>query len=211
MRKSSPADSFFIILAGAWIVALGILGWGGCSTQPPRVAAPEIDPAQVARRALELYDRDQDGLLAGEELSNGFREFVATADEDDDDKLSEAEIVKRLQEHVDDRVGLQDIGGIVSLNNRPLVGATVTFIPDAAFAGAITEASGVTDVAGFVQLRHADSDLPGVKPGLYRIEVRQSDQGRERIPGRFHEQSTLGIEVGLNVSQGGWKLDLRGN
>lgn len=211
MRSSSPPRLFRRVLVGLCLVALGIIGSGGCSTQPPRVTAPEIDPDQVAGKALELYDRNQDGLLAGEELSNGFRELVATADEDHDDQLSEAEIVKRLQEHVDDRVGLQDIGGIVSLNNRPLIGATVTFIPDSAFEGAITEASGVTDAVGFVQLRHADSELPGVKPGLYRIEVRHNDQGRERIPGRFNEQSTLGIEVGLNVSQGGWKLDLRGN
>lgn len=189
----------------------GLVVLSGCSNQPPRVAAPDIDPAQVARKAIELYDRDQNGLLNDDEFTNAFRAFAATADENDDAQLSSAEISQRLQEHVDDRVGLQDIGGIVTLNNRPLLDAVVTFIPDPAFEGAITEARGTTDAVGFVQLSHADRDLPGVKPGLYRIEVSKIERGRELVPARFNKQSQLGIEVGLNVTQGGWKLDLRGN
>ena len=191
------------------LTALVVLS--GCSNQPPRVAAPDIDPAQVARKAIELYDRDQNGLLNDAEFSNAFRALAATADENDDAKLSVAEITQRLQEHVDDRVGLQDIGGIVTLNNRPLLDAVVTFTHDPAFEGVLTEARGTTDAVGFVQLSHADSELPGVKPGLYRIEVSKIEQGRELVPARFNKQSQLGIEVGLNVTQGGWKLDLRGN
>jgi len=181
----------------------------GCSDKPSRLAAPDVDPGDVAKKAIELYDKDGDGRLANKELSNGLKAFAKTADTNSDGALEEAEISKRLEEHVSARVGLQDVGGIVYLNNRPLIGATIRFIPDEAFGDVLSPAAGITDDVGFVELVIEGSDLPGVKPGFYRIEVSKKNGSRELVPSKYNTASELGEEIGPDVSQGGWKLELK--
>ncbi len=193
-----------------WIVtASAVTTLVSCSGRPPRLEAPAVQPANIAKKALELYDRDGDGRLAGDEFSAGIKAFAKTADEDSDGTLTEAEISKRLLVHVDSKIGLQDVGGIVYMSGRPLPGATVKFIPDEVFGDVLDGASGTTASDGFVELVIEGNDLPGVNPGFYRIEVTKTNNGREQIPAQYNTESKLGEEIGPNVSQGGWKLELK--
>ncbi len=188
-----------------WLTATMLLPICGCSG---RVSTAGVDPAAVARRAVEQYDKNGDGRITDAEFSPGLKALAKTADENKDGALTASEIANRLQAHVDSKIGLQDMGGQILLDNRPLPGATVTFLPDPVFNDVLEAASGVTDESGFVSVSIAGSSFPGMRPGFYRVEVSKKIGGREQIPARYNTQSELGEEVGPNASRGGWNLAL---
>ena len=193
-----------------WLLAAGLLcGLVGCSREPSRVEAPDLDPRGVAKNAIGRYDQSGDAKLTGEELSPALKALLEAADQDGDGALSEAEIVDRLEVHVESRIGLHDVGGTVLLDGRPLPDAEVRFIPDPVLEGIVKPASGRTDTRGFVELRIEGNDLPGVQPGFYRVEVSKTDaNNREIVPARYNVDSELGQEVGADALRGGLKIEL---
>ena len=116
-------------------------------------------------------------------------------------------------------LGLVNVSGTVTLDGRPLEGATVVFeAADGQFS------SGVTDAGGRYTLR-IDSDHTGVTPGekIVRVTSRPlseegSEEGEEagaeaaggpppeRIPARYNRES----ELRLTVPADSYTIDLSG-
>jgi hypothetical protein len=84
----------------------------------------------------------------------------------------------------------------VHLDGKPLQGATVTYVPEKFMGSSIKPASGVSDERGTVPLIVEGEKLPGVQPGLYRVQISKKDaSGQETIPARYNQDTILGAEV----------------
>ena len=90
-------DRYMAIQPHIWLSAAVALAILGCSGRPSRVEAPDLDPKGVAQRAIERYDKNDDGRLTGEELSPGLNALARTADADSDGALTETEIADILK------------------------------------------------------------------------------------------------------------------
>lgn len=180
-------------VSAAFVVALA---WG-CAPQADPVVVPPIDPDGVARRAMELYDRNHDGRLDAEELkaSPGLAAAAADLDTDKDGRMTAGEIVARLKKAAASRPALENVIVQVILDGRPLGGASVRFAPDPVMGPAFLPATGRTDENGYTFLRIANWPVPGVFAGYYRVEVFRNPNGRETIPMRYNQQTELGCEV----------------
>jgi hypothetical protein len=172
----------------------------GCSgTEPARVVGPDLSPAQAARAAMAEFDSNGDGFLDEKELDKcpGLKSCVEDWDRDHDGRLSEDEIAAGLQRLKDSKVGLVMVPCRVLLDDQPLTGATVSFVPEKFLGPRVQPASGVSDEAGYVRLHTEGQNLPGVQCGIFRIVVsKKDDAGRETIPARYNAQTELGREVG---------------
>jgi hypothetical protein len=101
----------------------------------------------------------------------------------------------------------------LTLDGRPLEGATETFVPEKFMGPAVKPASGVSDARGTASLRTAGAEVPGVACGLFRIEVsKQNAAGQETLPARYNTRTVLGLEVAPDApEQGVLKLRLTGS
>jgi hypothetical protein len=58
-------------------------------------------------------------------------------------------------------------------------------------------ASGVSNEEGICWFQSAGEELPGVNPGIFRIEVSKTDAGgKELLPARYNTNTTLGADTG---------------
>ncbi len=88
---------------------------------------------------------------------------------------------------------------MVNVNGRPLDGATVSLIPETFMADAVKPASGTTR-GGATSLDLSNDDRPtpnahGVQNGLYLVRISKVVNGKEMVPTKFNEQTTLGCEI----------------
>jgi hypothetical protein len=185
----------------AWIVCL----LGGCARGNARVAAPALAPEAAGQAALEEYDTNGDGFLDGPELEScpALLAALKAIDKDGDGRLSAREIADRVAFYKESRVGLMTIACHVTLDGRPLVGATVKLIPEKFLGPEVKPADGLSDEKGRVQLQIDGEDLPGVHCGLYRVEVSKTNvKKQETLPARYNTQSVLGVEVAPGMRNG---------
>jgi hypothetical protein len=180
-----------LILLGACLLLLAGCGSGA-------VEAPPVSPEEAASQALAEYDTNKDGFLDARELDRcpALKGALSRIDKNKDGKLSADEIAERLADLQASKVGLVAVPCSVQLNEMPLAGATVTFIPEKFMGAAAKPATGVSDAQGVVQLQVEGQPVPGVHPGYYRIEVsKKNDGGQETLPARYNSATTLGHEV----------------
>jgi hypothetical protein len=188
---------------GRWIR----LGWAlcfalpGCSPGAGRIEPPKIDPVAAARKAIELYDANHDGVLTAEELDQcpGLKAAMIRGDAHDSMRVTVDAIAARLQEYRASRIALTSVTCRVTLDHVPLANATVRFVPESFLGSALKPAMGITNQDGFTVLSHEGSTLPGVHLGFYRVEISRQANGTETIPERYNVQTTLGQEVGPTV------------
>ena len=181
-------------------LAGGLLLWGGCSSGPSRVQPPAIDADDAGEQAMELYDKDGDGFLAGAELdeSPGIKAAMETIDGDKDGKVTADEIAERVKAWQATGVGVLTTNSKFTLDGRPLAGAEITFAPEPFLGDNIKTAVGETDNSGSAlgtvpkEQRPTPDTPPGFQPGLYRIRVSKKVGGKETIPAKYNEQTTLG-------------------
>jgi hypothetical protein len=173
--------------------------FAGCSER--RVAAPvKINAEQVAQEALKQLDANGDGLLDEAELAKapGLLSCLQAWDTDKDGKLSKAELAEGLVPLTSNEVGLRAVSCRVYMDERPLQGATVSLTPEKFLGAEMKGASGKSDSDGRVRLQVAGQELPGVPPGIYRIEVSLKDAGgQETIPSRYNTETVLGKQIGV--------------
>ncbi len=195
-----------VVRLGTVIVCCCLAGCG--SGQSKNLTPPVLDPVAAAEQAIAEYDTDQDGSIGGREFSKclGLKAALSTTDGNGDGALTRDEIAARLQAYVDSQSAIQYFELVVTVNRQPVEGLSVTLVPESFLTPAIEPASGtttrfgrVTPAIDFEDPEIAKQNIVGVRPGMYRVEVSQTDaQGKEAIQSRFNTDSILGVEVGLD-------------
>jgi hypothetical protein len=168
----------------------------------------DIDPSAASRSAIETYDKDGDGGLAGAELDAvpGIKRYVSLYDRDSDQKVSRDEISSRLQAWADHDFGLMGRTYIIVLDGQPLEGATVKFVPEPYLGPNVKPATGETGPTGLVRMSHADEDLPksrngrpipGVKGGTFKVQITHPTR---KIPEKYNTATELGDEIAYDIN-----------
>jgi hypothetical protein len=162
----------------------------------------------LAAAAIEQYDTDGNGVIDGNEIkaAPSLNFSLGGIDANGDGQIDASEIEAFAQKHWADEegAGIIRIRCSVSLDGRPLDGATVTFEPEAFMQDAVVPASGVTR-GGVANIAVSDEDRPhenarGVQPGMYLVRVSKQAGGRETIPSKYNESTTLGCNVAYRAS-----------
>lgn len=163
-------------------IGLLILLIGGCSTRPARITAPSWKPEEHATRALDLYDKNQDGVIDADELVHapGLASAVRHLDKDGDKGISHSELEDRIKLYQELGVGLMSLPLHVTLNGQPLANANVRLLPEEWQSGLIEPASGRTGRNGTAYMAIAGEDVRGVRVGYYRVEVESPKLDNEK-------------------------------
>jgi len=175
----------------------------GCSSQPAGIEPIRFNARTASAQAIELYDRDGDGMLNDEELASvpGILKYKDKYDTDGDGMVSRQEIADRINSWSDNGVGFRTLKAVVLLDKRPLSGATVRFVPEPYLGDAPKVATGTTDGSGTarisVDVEHIPEDLRaarmrGMFAGTYKIEVTHPSRN---LPERYTTGQALGEEV----------------
>jgi hypothetical protein len=205
LRGALPAN-----LVG--VCALTCLGsltlFNGCSQRASRVQPVEIDASSASSEAMELYDKNADGALAGDELNAvpGIKKYLDKYDRDSDQRVTRHEIATRLGDWGGQKLALMGRSYVVMLDGRPLEGATVTLVPESYLGDGVKPATGVTALNGLTRMSHADEDLPksangrpipGVKGGTFKIQITHASR---KIPAKYNTATELGDEVAYDIN-----------
>jgi hypothetical protein len=183
------------------LIVVGACVFAGCSGRPGRVSPPDVNASSSASRAIELYDRSGDGVLAKDEwsASPALVAVAATYDKDRDGMLTTDEIRDGIAAWKASGVGARMVPFTVRWNGRPLSGASVRLVPAPFLEGAVKAASGESGASGGGQLSLAAEDrprnapdIPLMQPGLYHVEITHPTA---KIPAKYNTQTTLGIEI----------------
>jgi EF hand len=192
-----------IRLSVAVLVGGTVVGLVGCfGSGAPKIPLPSLDPSGAGDAALAEYDANRDGALAGDELEKcpGLKEGLKRIDANKDGRLTAEEIAQRIRQVQVQKAGLAPLSVAVTLDGKPLTGATVSFVPEKFMGSGVKPAVGTTDEGGALQPQTEGVPIAGVQPGVFRIEVSKKDAaGTETVPARFNSDTTLGVEVGAGA------------
>jgi hypothetical protein len=186
-----------------FVAAYGLAGAAGCNSGPSRVEPPSIDAGNAASEAMEMYDKDDDGKIAGPELDAavGLKAAMATLDANKDGAVQEDEIVKRIESWQASTVGIVTLSFRVTMDGKALQGAKVVFEPEPFLGDDIQAAEGYCSPMGSTTVsipkeKRPAADTPaGVQLGFYRVRITKEEGGKETIPAKYNSQTTLGKEV----------------
>lgn len=198
--------------AGGWgLVLIGGLVVG-CRRGPEPPKPPQIDPLQAAAEAMRLYDKNGNGLLEPDEWKQSPPLAAAKEriDRDGDGKITSQEIADRITAWLQSPAIRTTCAIMVTLDGRPLEGATVRLEPEPFLGPSYKPATGTTDIGGMASITGQDEKFSGVYLGLYRVKVSKQVGGREAIPARYNSQTELGCEVATDIGGIGYtQFDLR--
>ena len=186
-------------LLGASCLAAAI----GCSSGPSRVEPPSIDAGGAASQAMETYDKDGDGAIAGAELdaATSLKASMATLDTNKDGKVQEDEIVARIEAWQATGIGATLTQSRVTLDGKPVAGAQVTFEPEPFLGDEMRTAIGETSANGIAIVsvpkeQRARPDWPaGIQLGFFKVRINKEVNGQESIPAQFNKETILGQQV----------------
>jgi hypothetical protein len=175
----------------------------GCNAGPSRVTPPSIDEDEAASQAMELYDKDGDGSIAAAELdaAPSLKASMATLDKNKDGSVQEDEIVARIEAWQSSGVGITLATTRVTMDGRPLVGATVTYEPEPFLGDALKTATGVTSDLGATEVIIPKEDRPGadwppgIQYGLFKVRISKKSNGSETIPAKYNTETILGQQI----------------
>lgn len=180
-------------------------GCGGCGGGAARIPSPPFDPGTVSGRIFAEGDKNKDGKLDAKEAAAlpSIAAALKAWDKNSDGALVPAEVVAQLKQHQESRMPLVQTSCHVVRGGEPLAGAEVRFVPEPFMDQGFRIATGKTDDQGHVSLASEGEPLPGIRCGLYRVEVSKKDEsGKETLPAQYNTQTTLGYEVRLGSAQG---------
>src|SRR4051794_30094520 len=120
-----------IILIGCLLASL-ICTASGCFFSTKRVSAPKINASAAADKAMELYDKNGDGSIDKKELEAcpGLLAALKVYDTDGNQQISRQEIADRITDWKTTSSAMATVDCRVTLDGRPLGGATVRFVPE---------------------------------------------------------------------------------
>ena len=156
---------------------------------------------------MNLYDSDSNGQLDDGELKAcmALRRAIDEIDTDSDGQISEEEIKDRVEFFIQGRVGRESLMCRIVKCNRPIAGATVTFVPEPFMADMIESASGETNFNGEAVI-NIDDQVGGIQPGFYKVEIsKQTAGGKETMKKKYNVETIIGQEVtsgSIQLSQG---------
>jgi hypothetical protein len=173
------------------------------------VRQPYIDPSDAGQQAMEIYDTDGDGRVAGAELEKapGLKAALPRLDSNSDNAVTADEVAARVEAWKRAGIGLMSFGFTVTLNGSPLSGATVRFEPEPFLGDEIKSATTTTNHLGGGSATIAKEDRPdpsfppGMQLGLYKVKISKMNGGKETIPAAYNENTILGQEVAQDVSE----------
>jgi len=194
------------------LAGLAVLAAAACSNTPDRVYPPGINP-NAGDAAIEQYDANGDGKIAGEELDKaaGIKGAMENIDTNGDGAVTADEIYARIKSWKESKLGRSSQAITVTRNDQPLAGATVKMVPEKFLGDEVQPASGTTDEYGVAMLNippEADPEgIGGMQVGLYRIEITKSG---EDIPAKYNTETELGVEIAQDAAEAesGIRVDL---
>ncbi len=186
---------------GATGLCLALMGCSGGSQS--RIQAPGYNPSASAAQAMELYDKDGDGFIAGDELDKapGIKAAIKNLDQDRDGKVSQQEIADRVDSWAKTGLGMMTLSCEVTLDGGLLDGAQVKFVPEPFLSNVILQAEGETSLVGTTNLRVPADKLPspdmppGIQLGLYQVQISKKQGDKELVPAKYNTETVLGQEV----------------
>jgi hypothetical protein len=175
----------------------------GCGSNTIRVGQPTINASRAGSQAIEMYDKNGDGLVSGDELEKApaLKAALANLDTNGDKAVSADEVTARVNAWKAMKTGMTGVRCHVTLDNEPLGGATVTFEPEAFLGDEIKPAVGLTNPYGDAAPSIPPKDRPapnvpgGAHFGLYKVRISKIENGKETIPARYNTDTILGQEV----------------
>src|SRR5438874_4779771 len=168
-----------------WVGMLACLALG-CAGKD-ELTMPTYTPDAYAKQALAEYDTNKDGFLDAKELERcpALKKSLEAIDTNGDHKISAEELASRIQMFQDSQVALKAVGCHVTLDGKPLQGATITYVPEKFMGSSVRQATGTSDERGAVALFMEGERTSGVQPGFYRVQVsKKGPSGQESIPAR---------------------------
>ena len=188
----SWSAAIWLRLAAACAVGIAC---GGCGTNgPARIVPPRIDPLAAGREAIAEYDTDLDGIISGKELDRcPALKGAAKRYADPSGNITADSIAEAIAQWQANRIAITIMGIVVTLDGKPLEGATVTAEPEKFLGPDVKPATGVTDARGGCAMR-VQGQL-GMQYGLYKIRISKNAGGKEAVPTRYNAATELGLEV----------------
>src|SRR4051812_25078297 len=191
LRFAYPLIGFVLVVTAA------------CQRGPVTAKQPSIDPATAGKLAMEQYDTNGDGKVAGEELEKApsLKAALPRLDTNGDGAVSADEVAARVNAWKEMKTGMTSVGCHVTFNGLPVEGAKVTLEPEKFLGDEIKTAYGTTDQFGATSLsipkdQRPDPKLPGgAHFGLYKVRISKVVNGKETIPARYNTETVLGQEV----------------
>jgi hypothetical protein len=185
------------------VVSLLLAATTSCQRGPAVVKQPSISPSSAGKLAMEQYDTNHDGKVAGDELEKApsLKAALPRLDTDGDGAVSADEVAARVNAWKEMKTGMTSVPCHVTLDGVPLAGAKVTLEPEAFLGDEIKTAFATTDQSGTVapnipKDQRPDPKLPGgAHFGLYKVRISKIVNGKETIPARYNTETILGQEV----------------
>jgi hypothetical protein len=187
-------------MRSGFLFPIAVLLVCGCTGAEPAIVPPDTDPVAAGAQAIRQYDANSDGAIAGPELDHcpGIKAGLSVIDKDNDQRVTAAEIEARLRAYQTSGSAITFVGGPITFNGRPLVGATVTLVPEAFMGPAVMPATCVSDSNGYCTFKIDGEEILGAHCAIYRIEVSKRDaSGNETVPARYNSQTVLGADIGV--------------
>jgi hypothetical protein len=202
-QHKSSFESVVSFLGKGLVVSALSAALVGCSGGPTAIQKPSFDPSGSAEKAMEIYDADKDGFIAGPELekASSINGALKNIDKDLDGKVSEQEIADRINTWENLTIGLTNIYCEITLDGAPLGGASIRFVPEEFMGGAIEEASDITGFTGIaspiipLEKRPAADIPPGLQIGFYKVTISKKDGDKELVPSKYNSETILGQQV----------------